>query len=102
MVQQSGKLCTERRRGKILHRAACCCYKIVRMGEDKEVSCCEWQIGKFVLWVWSLSLKEELNKTGLGHIRQTRQQRDANAIYQPVPTRSDDIHRQKNLVKRGK
>jgi hypothetical protein len=72
------------------------------MGKDKEVSCCEWQIGKFVLWIWSLSLKEKLNKTGLGHIRKTRQQRDANTIYQPVPTRSDDIRRQNNLVKWGK
>jgi len=62
-IQQSGKMCTERWRGKILNRTAWCCYKIVRTGEDKEVSCCEWQIGKFILWIWSLSLKEELNKT---------------------------------------
>jgi len=62
MVQQSGKLCTESRRGKILQRAAWCCYKIVRIGEDKDVSRCEWQIGKFILWIWSLSLKEEFKK----------------------------------------
>jgi hypothetical protein len=47
VVQHSRNMYTELRRGNMLHRAAWCC-KIVRMGEDKELSCCGWKVGKLV------------------------------------------------------